>query len=175
MPKIIGLKERKHRPLLVCSVCGEDPETRCPLCGGNYCLKHREFHSCHATFLARIRGQKEDINWYHEELKRLETDLELERWEASLPSAPNHLVEALADIAHESWTGWMKYMVSKIKLGSQRQTRDDGHLIEGWLPRSLVERWRRQMATPYGDLPESEKASDRVEAQEYIDAMGEEL
>lgn len=69
------------------------------------------------------------------------------------------LQEQVADYAHEAWSGWMRYLFEK----STRQ--DDGTVV---IPASLVERWTRQMQTPYAELPESEKASDRKEARKII-------
>jgi hypothetical protein len=67
--------------------------------------------------------------------------------------------EALAAYAHEAWSGWMRYMFSKSLKES------DGSVLIG---PALVERWTRQMTTPYADLPESEKASDRDEADRML-------
>jgi hypothetical protein len=68
--------------------------------------------------------------------------------------------EALAAYAHEAWSGWMKYMFGKSSRG-----RTSGHVV---IPADLVARWERQMTTPYADLPESEKESDRVEADKML-------
>lgn len=78
--------------------------------------------------------------------------------------------EELAAYAHEAWSGWMKYMVSKIKFGSQRGLHGDGE-VQIWLPNGLRSRWERQMNTPYHELPESEKESDRKEAEKMIEIM----
>lgn len=66
--------------------------------------------------------------------------------------------EALAEYAHEAWSGWMRYMFSKCNDW-------DGVLL---IPSESVARWQRQMNTPYADLPESEKASDRDEADKIL-------
>jgi hypothetical protein len=63
--------------------------------------------------------------------------------------------EDLAAYAHEAWSGWMKYLLSKCKTGP------DGSFI---IPEEFAQRWMRQMGTPYKDLPEGEKKSDREEA-----------
>lgn len=67
--------------------------------------------------------------------------------------------EALAAYAHDAWSGWMRYMVSKC------EQRDDGSLV---MPAWAVERWTRQMSTPYAELPEGEKTSDRAEADKML-------
>lgn len=59
------------------------------------------------------------------------------------------LREELADLAHEQWSGWMKYMFENW---------DDEH----------VARWERQMETPYSELSEEEQDSDRKEADRVL-------
>jgi hypothetical protein len=74
--------------------------------------------------------------------------------------------EQLAEYAHEAWSGWMEYMFGKsIRLP------DGGVLI----PAPSAERWTRQMKTPYAALPESEKESDRAEADRMLAIMGQGL
>lgn len=62
----------------------------------------------------------------------------------------------LAAYAHEAWAGWMRYLFSKSTLNL------DGSVT---IPREFAERWLRQMTTPYDELPENEKQSDRDEAE----------
>lgn len=69
------------------------------------------------------------------------------------------MIEDFAKVAHESWSGWMKYLFSKSN------TESDGTVV---IPKKLVERWKRQMNTDYKDLSEKEKKSDREEAKRYI-------
>jgi hypothetical protein len=67
--------------------------------------------------------------------------------------------ELLADYAHDAWSGWMRYLFSKCKW----------HAVMGVIiPANLVSRWERQIATPYRDLPEKEKNSDRKEADRML-------
>lgn len=72
--------------------------------------------------------------------------------------------ERLADYAHSAWSGWMKYQFSKAELQP-----DGTWLMPAW----AVERWTRQMNTPYAELPEEEKKSDRKEADEILAIVGE--
>jgi hypothetical protein len=65
--------------------------------------------------------------------------------------------EKLAAYAHEAWSGWMQYLFSKCEPA-------DSGIIPPW----AVERWQRQMTTSYTDLPESEKASDLIEADKIL-------
>lgn len=73
--------------------------------------------------------------------------------------------EALARYAHEAWSGWMKYFFSKCEGGG---TVDGVEPIPVTIPGWAVERWQRQMNTPYAELPEAEKESDRVEADKML-------
>lgn len=73
------------------------------------------------------------------------------------------LVEALAALAHKQWSGWMNYIFEKCTY--------KGHRAEGYvliLPTEYGERWLRQVSTPYAELPENEKESDRKEARRII-------
>ena len=72
------------------------------------------------------------------------------------------IVEQCSAIAHEVWSGWMEYMFDKCtEVG-------DGNYE---IPAQLVERWQRQMKTPYQDLSDKEKESDREEANKYIEVL----
>lgn len=84
---------------------------------------------------------------------------------ASSPTAKERFEQAyvirelLADYAHEAWSGWMRYLFTKT------ETLPDGSVI---IPAWAVERWVRQMNTPYLKLPETEKESDRKEADKMM-------
>jgi hypothetical protein len=69
------------------------------------------------------------------------------------------LIDALASIEHERWAHWQQYMHSKGQRGP------DGSLI---LPAELVNRWENQVNTPYKDLSEAEKESDREQVRRYL-------
>jgi hypothetical protein len=77
--------------------------------------------------------------------------------EAVLKSAG--LIEVLADIEHERWAHWQMY------LHAQCHRLEDGSLV---IPAKLAERWTNQIATPYEQLSESEKDSDREQVQRYL-------
>lgn len=68
-------------------------------------------------------------------------------------------IEALANLAHEQWSGWMEYLFEK----STKNT--DGTVT---IPKWAVDRWKKQMTTPYAELTEEEKESDRVEARKML-------
>lgn len=76
----------------------------------------------------------------------------------------NDLREQLAALAHEQWSEWMKYLFDKSTESS------DGHVE---IPPSLVLRWKRQINTHYADLSESEKESDRAEADKMLNLMAQ--
>lgn len=73
------------------------------------------------------------------------------------------LREKLAEYAHEAWAGWMKWEYEK-RLGTSwnKDTEIASYPVQDW------DRWRRQMKTPYSELPEHEKESDRNEADRMI-------
>jgi hypothetical protein len=74
-------------------------------------------------------------------------------------STPNgNTREQLAAYAHEAWSGWMEYLFSKC----------DKQKYELIIPAWAVERWGRQMHTPYADLSDKEKESDRAEADKML-------
>jgi hypothetical protein len=81
----------------------------------------------------------------------------------SQPSAgeAGRLREAVADLCHEQWTGWMRYLFSRCEI-----TRE-GALI----PAMWVARWQRQMDTPYAKLSQHEQDSDRKEADRFLAAL----
>lgn len=75
--------------------------------------------------------------------------------------------EQLAAYAHEAWSGWMRYMFQQG--GGEMIYHVEGEELFCWMmsPTSF-QRWQRQMKTPYADLPESEKESDRSEADRIL-------
>ena len=69
------------------------------------------------------------------------------------------LLDELAHIEHERWAYWQSYMHGKGTL------QPDGSLL---IPRELVDRWERQIATPFTELTEQEKESDRDQVKKYL-------
>jgi hypothetical protein len=68
----------------------------------------------------------------------------------------NHeLRERLAAAEHARWTKWQQWVHEHCEIGA------GSDLI---IPAELVARWSRQIATPYEELSETEKESDRKEA-----------
>ncbi|MGE0409903.1 MAG: hypothetical protein AB7P23_11665 [Amphiplicatus sp.] len=69
------------------------------------------------------------------------------------------ILEDLADIEHQRWAHWQQYVHGKgMKL-------DDGSLL---LPPDLVAQWEKQISTPYKQLTEKEKESDREQVRKYL-------
>jgi hypothetical protein len=71
----------------------------------------------------------------------------------------DQLLEQLADYAHASWSHWMHYLFSRSS------NLPDGSVV---IPAELVARWQRQMETPYQELSEQEKESDRNQARQIL-------
>jgi hypothetical protein len=69
------------------------------------------------------------------------------------------LIERLADREHASWARWMTYLFSTC----ERQA--DGSML---IPQEMVEHWQREIETPYRDLPERYKQSDRNEVAHIL-------
>ena len=67
--------------------------------------------------------------------------------------------EALAEYAHDAWSGWMRYLFAKSTHN------EDGTVT---IPAWAAERWKRQSSTPYKDLSDREKDSDRHEAARML-------
>lgn len=71
----------------------------------------------------------------------------------------SELVERLSAAEHDSWARWMSYLFSKCERMS------NGSLV---IPASLVKHWQRQIDTPYAELTEREKQSDRQEVAHIL-------
>lgn len=76
------------------------------------------------------------------------------------------IVDELADIEHERWAHWQRYMHNKC------ERRPDGSLL---IPAFLVIQWERQIATPYSGLSEKERESDREQVRKYLPTILEVL
>ena len=72
------------------------------------------------------------------------------------------MIEEIAAVQHEIWSHWMKYL---FQCSFQFEKFKDGSAL---IPADKVKRWKRQMNTPYSELTEKEKESDRDQAQKVI-------
>jgi hypothetical protein len=69
------------------------------------------------------------------------------------------LRESLADVSHAIWSHWMRYQKSCGKVDA------GGNFT---LPAEKVERWERQMETPYDELSVKEQSSDLEQADKIL-------
>ncbi len=70
--------------------------------------------------------------------------------------------EKLAEIEHQRWADWQKYMHTHVYDSSESI---NPHLKV--IPTELYNRWERQIMTPYSELSEAEKDSDRKQVERY--------
>jgi len=71
--------------------------------------------------------------------------------------------EQLAEACHKQWSEWARYMFSQCSWVC-------GSAI---VPVELVNRWKRQLRTPYGQLLDEEKEPDRKMADELLKTIRE--
>jgi len=77
-------------------------------------------------------------------------------------------IEALATYAHDAWAGWMRHMFKAENLFCVQNQDPKPLYFELRIDVNDCKRWTRQMRTPYADLPEDEKESDRKEARKIL-------
>ena len=75
-------------------------------------------------------------------------------------SAESELREALAALEHDRWSRWQKHLHDIVRA--------NGRMM---IPDSCWEHWERQIATPYDELSEREKDSDRKEADKTMEVL----
>lgn len=73
--------------------------------------------------------------------------------------ASDELLERLAALEHERWAHWQGY------VHEQCTPQTDGSLV---IPAGLAERWQMQAQTPYDELTEKERDSDREQVLRYL-------
>lgn len=66
------------------------------------------------------------------------------------------LIEKLAAIEHERWADWQKWCHKVLRENNPSPEQGD-----------ILERWDRQIETPYAELSEKEKQSDRDQVMRY--------
>lgn len=78
----------------------------------------------------------------------------------------SEVIDRLASIEHDRWAHWQRYVHAHC------QRSEDGSLV---IPPDLVARWERQAETPFVDLSEDERESDRQQVREYLPVVIEAL
>jgi hypothetical protein len=73
------------------------------------------------------------------------------------------LIEALAAIEHERWSDWQHYVQDERCRPELNMAGRVSLVINA----DDAERWERQFQTPYADLSEREKQSDRDQVSRY--------
>lgn len=63
------------------------------------------------------------------------------------------MIEKLAALEHDQWAHWTAYFLANLTPAN-------------------IERWKRQIETPYESLSEVEKEADRKWARKVLEAMG---
>jgi len=66
------------------------------------------------------------------------------------------LFEKLAEIEHERWSDWQGWCHKVLRENCPSPELE-----------AVLERWDRQIATPYAELSEQEKESDREQVRRY--------
>ncbi len=72
------------------------------------------------------------------------------------PVLIDELREELAALEHEQWAHWTDYFLFRLSILTE----------PAW--KGEVERWQRQMQTPYAKLTDGEKRSDREWADKVL-------
>ena len=85
---------------------------------------------------------------------------------------PEEVREQLAAVQHEIWSNWMKYLFSKCGVSEMNSCVPMYNGVAMTIPPGMVEHWKRQMTTPYAELTEKERESDRHQADKVIAIVG---
>ena len=85
-----------------------------------------------------------------------------------------NLLEDLAELEHQQWAHWTKYMLDRL---AQLEAKLDGNApYKAYFELSQQKQdWRRQIATPYSELTEKEKDSDRSWASKSLEITAKRL
>ena len=89
--------------------------------------------------------------------------------------------EKLAALEHEQWAHWTGYMLDTLEpllaygRGVMREASSHGFGdAEAIKSLEALQRWFRQISTPYANLTEKEKESDRAWADKVLEITGQE-
>lgn len=82
------------------------------------------------------------------------------------------LIEKLAELEHEQWAHWTKYLFSKLDLNAVPSNFGVSGLRRVCsISEDDYKRWSRQIRTPYHELSEKEKESDREWARKVVELI----
>lgn len=80
--------------------------------------------------------------------------------DSTIPTEDAELRQHLAAIEHERWANWQKWC-HKILRQELNPNRTNNDLED------VLRRWDKQIATPYSELSDKEKASDMEQVDRY--------
>jgi hypothetical protein len=104
-----------------------------------------------------------DVNWHIRQNANLnQIEIIFDPEETPQPKVSEWkigLMEKLADIEHQRWADWQKYVFSVC-------IEDDNCVL--FIPNWARDKWNSQIMTPYKDLSEKEKESDREQVRRYL-------
>ena len=81
-----------------------------------------------------------------------------------------NLLEDLAELEHKQWAHWTKYMLNRLEQLEMKEDANDPYKVQ-----RQQENWKRQIATPYSELTEKEKDSDRSWASKSLEITAEQI
>ena len=82
------------------------------------------------------------------------------------------LVEKLAEIEHQRWSYWQKYIMKEsFKITGVFTDDNNKKMIQLEIPKEYWDNWERQIKTSYSELSEEEKDSDREQVGRYWDLI----
>ena len=85
-----------------------------------------------------------------------------------------NLLEDLAELEHQQWAHWTKYMLDRLdELGDKVDDKGKLGAVFDYVEQEL--NWRRQITTPYSELTEKEKDSDRSWASKSLEITAKRL
>ena len=105
-----------------------------------------------------------------EAVVRVATEYAAGKMERLLKS--EEVVEALSDVQHDIWSHWMQHQFSRFH---ESPCADGAPGFWFSVHPDDAGRWKRQMETPYEDLTEKEKDSDRDQAEKVLKVLRKRL
>ncbi len=75
-----------------------------------------------------------------------------------------------ADLEHKRWARWQNYIMTKLfRIASRSEKR-----ITLTVPIKYWKKWKREIKSPYAELSEEEKESDRKQTRAYLPVIRKE-